>query len=261
MIIKSFENVERLNLFAADKFVELATGSIAKRGRFIVALSGGSTPKKLYSLLAEEPFRSQIEWSKIHFFFGDERLVLPDDDQSNYRMVNEALFSKIEIPQANIHRFMTEEAAEFMTRDDPGGDLGRLDNLRNVAAEAALKLENEIRDVFQIKPAEFPRFDLIFLGMGVDGHTASLFPETEALKENTRIAVENYVPGFETFRLTFTFPTINHARNIIFLIAGKDKAETLREVLNGRFQPEKLPSQMIKPVDGELLILTDIEDF
>ncbi|MBX7170680.1 MAG: 6-phosphogluconolactonase [Pyrinomonadaceae bacterium] len=236
--IKTFENVEKINKFAAEKFVEIAKDSIEKRGRFTVALSGGSTPKKLYALLATEPFRSQIEWQKVQFFFGDERFVPKDSDESNFRMANEALFSKVEIPAENIHRFLTEN-----------GD----------AKTVAELMEREIRDVFKLKENEFPNFDLVFLGMGADGHTASLFPETAALKENQRIVTENYVPKFETFRLTFTFPTINHARNIIFLIAGADKTETLHEVLHGEFQPEKLPSQAVKPINGNLLILTDIK--
>ena len=236
--IKTFENVEKLNHFAAEKFVEIAKDSIEKRGRFTVALSGGSTPKKLYALLATEPFRSQIEWQKVQFFFGDERFVPKDSHESNFRMANEALFSKVEIPAENIHRFLTEN-----------GD----------AKTVAELMEREIRDVFKLKENEFPNFDLVFLGMGADGHTASLFPETAALKENQRIVTENYVPKFETFRLTFTFPTINNARNVIFLIAGADKTETLHEVLHGEFQPEKLPSQAVKPINGNLLILNDIK--
>ena len=235
--IQNFESVEKLSIFAAEKFVDIAQDSIAKRGRFAVALSGGSTPKKLYSLLATVPFRSQIEWRKIQFFFGDERFVPKDSEESNFRMADEALFSKVEIPLENIHRFLTEK-----------------DNAKTIAED----MEKEIQEVFELNENEFPRFDLIFLGMGGDGHTASLFPGTEALKENKRIIIENYVPKFETFRLTFTFPTINNARNVIFLIAGQDKAETLREVLYGEFQPEKLPSQAVNPSDGELLFLTDI---
>ena len=120
-------------------------------------------------------------------------------------------------------------------------------------------METEIRQIFSLEADEFPRFDLILLGMGADGHTASLFPGTEALKEDKGIVVENYIPKFSTFRLTFTFPTINNARNVIFLISGEDKAETLQAVLEGGYQPEKLPSQMVKPTDGNLLIVTDIE--
>lgn len=238
MEIKIFENVEKLNNFAAGKFVEIAKDSVEKRGQFTVALSGGSTPKKLYALLAEEPFRSKIEWGKIQFFFGDERFVPKDSEESNYRMANEALFSKVEIPNENIHEFQTENGEA------------------KIVAEL---MKSEIRKVFELKENEFPRFDLIFLGMGADGHTASLFPETTALKEDKRIVVENYVPEFETFRLTFTFPTINNARNIIFLIAGQDKAETLHEVLEGEFQPDKFPSQSVKPTNGNLLFLTDIQ--
>lgn len=236
--VKTFESVEKLNIFAAEQFVEIAKDSIEKRGVFTVALSGGSTPKKLYALLATEPFRSQIEWQKIQFFFGDERFVPKDSEESNYRMANENLFSKVEIPTENIHRFVPEN-----------GD----------AKAVAEMMENEIREVFELKENKFPQFDLVFLGMGGDGHTASLFPETTALTENERIVVENYVPKFETFRLTFTFPTINNARNIIFLIAGADKAETLHEVLEGKFQPEKFPSQAVKPINGRLIFLTDIK--
>lgn len=236
--IKRFGNLQELNNFAAEKFIEIANDAIEKRGQFTVALSGGSTPKKLYALLAEEPFLSQIEWQKIQFFFGDERLVLPDSEESNFRMANETLFAKLDIPKENIHRFLTEKIE---------------------AKKIAETMENEIREVFVLKENEFPRFDLIFLGMGGDGHTASLFPETEALKEDKRIVIDNWVKKFETSRLTFTFPTINNARNIIFLIAGADKAETLREVLEGEYQPDKFPSQAVKPTNGKLLFLTALK--
>ncbi|MEK7725312.1 MAG: 6-phosphogluconolactonase [Acidobacteriota bacterium] len=232
------KNSEELFNLAAEKLVEIAKDSIAERGQFTLALSGGSTPKKLYSLLTQEPFRSQVEWQKIRFFFGDERNVAIDSEESNFRMVNEALFSKVEIPTKNIHRFLTEKGEPKIVAEE---------------------MERETQEVFELRENEFPRFDLIFLGMGNDGHTASLFPETEGLKEDKRIVIENYVPKFDTFRLTFTFPTINNARNIMFLISGQEKAETLREVLYGEFQPEKLPSQAVKPVNGNLLFLTDIK--
>lgn len=238
MELKTFENLEELNICAAEKFAEIAKNSIAERGHFTVALSGGSTPKKLFSLLTQEPFRSRIDWQKIKFFFGDERNVPIDSEESNFRMANESLFSKIEVPAENIHRFLTEKGEPKVI---------------------AKEMEKEIREVFDLKENEFPRFDLIFLGMGADGHTASLFPETQALKEDKRIVVEDYVPKFETFRFTFTFSTINNARNIIFLVSGQEKKETLREVLYGEFEPEKLPSQAVKPVNGNLLFLTDID--
>jgi 6-phosphogluconolactonase len=226
------ENIFEL---AAEKFVEIAKDSIEKRGRFTVALSGGSTPKGLYKLLKSERFRNQIDWNKVFFFFGDERVVMPNDKQSNFRTARFFMLTSLKVEtQSNVQRWLTEWknpklVAEYQERD--------------------------IKNFFN----GFPRFDLIFLGMGADGHTASLFPETAALKEDKRIAVENFVPKFGTYRLTFTFPTINNARNIIFLISGQDKAKTLREVLHGDFKPEKLPSQMVKPIDGNLLILTDIE--
>ncbi len=252
--IKTFEDVETLNIFAAEKFVEIARDSIEKRGLLTVALSGGSTPKKLYSLLAAEPFRSQIEWPKIQFFFGDERFVPPDSEESNFRMANEALFLKIEIPTENINRFLTEKDDAKAVAEAMEEKIRQVFSLGTQATPPAISTERE-----QLSPTQFPRFDLIFLGLGADGHTASLFPETSALKEDKRIVVENYVRKFEAFRLTFTVPTINNARNVIFLIGGADKTETLREVLEGEYNPEKLPSQLIKPHRGNLLILTDIE--
>lgn len=234
--IKIFPTVDELNLFAANQFVRLCAAAIEKRGQFTVALSGGSTPKKLNTLLASDAFRPLIDWSKVQFFWGDERSVWPTHEDSNYRMANEMLLSKVDIPGENIHRFLTEQ-----------GD----------SETAAMMMAAEIQRFFKLEKGEFPQFDLIFLGMGPDGHTASLFPETAALKEEKRIVTENYVPKFETFRLTFTVPTINNARHIIFLIAGADKAEALHEVLEGEPNPEKFPSQFIRPENGDLLFLVD----
>lgn len=234
--VKVFESIEELNEFAAGEFVELSRKAISARGIFTVALSGGSTPKKLNTLLVSDAYRSKIEWRKIHFFFGDERNVLPDSDESNYRMANETLFSKLEIPAENIHRFLTET-----------GD----------AKTTAEKMQSDIKSFFKLADDEFPHFDLIFLGMGADGHTASLFPKTEALNETKRIVVENYVEKLDTFRLTFTYPAINNARNVIFLVAGEDKAEALREVLHGASNPQKFPSQGIIPNAGRLQFLVD----
>ncbi len=234
--IKIFPSIVELNGFAHDEIRRLSAAAIGKRGIFTIALSGGSTPKKLYALLAGEKFQNQINWQKTHFFFGDERSVAPDDEESNFGMANETLFSKVNAPPENIHRFQTEEG-------NP-----------KIAAE---KMENELRDFFKLKENEFPRFDLILLGMGADGHTASLFPETAALKENRRLVTKNYVEKFQAFRLTFTIPTINNARDIMFLIAGADKAAALREVLEGERNPEKFPSQMIQPPVGNLVFLLD----
>ena len=254
--VEVFATVDELNEFAANEFARLADESIRARGRFAVALSGGSTPKKLYSLLAEN-FQSRIDWRKTHFFFGDERLVASDSEESNFRMANEALFSKIKVPKKNIHRYSTEKAVEFMNDNYRGCGFGRLIFIGRQTMLTAERMEKEIRRVFDLKENEFPRFDLILLGMGADGHTASLFPETDALEETTRLVVANRVVKLETFRLTFTVPTINNARSIIFLIAGADKAEALREVLKGERNPQKFPAQFIRSENGKLLFLTD----
>lgn len=235
--IKIFQSVEELNAFARNEIARIAADSIRERGVFTIALSGGSTPKKLYELLvAAADFQGEIDWKKTHFFFGDERFVAPHAEESNFRMAHETLFSKIEVPSENIHRFLTEKT-----------------DAQNVAEE----MENSLREFFRLARNEFPRFDLILLGMGADGHTASLFPKSEALKEKEKIVAANFVSKFDAFRLTFTFPTINNARNVIFLIAGEDKAEVLREVLHGVSNPLKFPSQFVRPTNGSLTFLID----
>lgn len=254
--IKIFPTVEELNEYAADEFVRLSRAAIAERGVFTVALSGGSTPKKLFALLASDAFRSRIDWTKVQIFFGDERAVSPDDEESNYRMANENLLSKVEILAQNVHRFQTETYSkqDFIEHTD-GGGFGRFQAETKAVAEIAVKMNRQIAGVFKLEPREFPRFDLIFLGMGADGHTASLFPDSDALDEKEKIVMENYVEKFDSFRLTFTFPTINNARNVIFLIAGEDKARVLKEVLES--EEIKYPSQKVQPIDGKLLFLLD----
>ncbi len=231
-MLKIFPNIEELNNFAAQKFVEIADKSKQFRKSVTVALAGGSTPKALYRLLASEKFRDKIDWSKVHFFFGDERNVLPDNAESNFRMANENLFEPLKINAANIFRWQTE-----------------LENAEMTAFNYEIKVSSFFCTV--------PRFDLVLLGMGADGHTASLFPFTDALRETERNAVENYVEKLQTTRLTLTFPVINNAKNIMFLVSGEDKAETLKAVLEGEFEPEKLPSQNVRPKDGKLFWLLD----
>lgn len=233
-MIRIFSDLEKLNTFAAEKFVEIADNAIKNRGFFTVALAGGSTPKSLYQLLSSENFRDKINWSKVFFFFGDERNVSPDNEESNFKMANENLFKSLKINDENIFRWQTE-----------------LTNADKIAAD----YEEKIGHFFESKTQM--QFDLILLGMGADGHTASLFPETKALQETEKIAVANYVEKLDTTRLTLTFPTINNARNIIFLVAGEEKAETLLDVLEGEFEPEKFPSQNIRPKDGNLFWLID----
>lgn len=225
---------DRAALFqaAADEFVRQANAAIASKGRFTVALAGGSTPKGLYSLLAT---KAALPWDKIYFFFGDERHVPPDNPESNYRMAREALLSKVPIPAQNIFRVPAENPD---------------------AAQAAQTYEATLRQFFP--PAEaFPRFDLILLGMGPDGHTASLFPGSKALQEKSRWVVSNWVEKFKTDRITLTLPVLNNAAVVMFLAAGEDKTETLKEVLQGTKPGEQFPSKLVRPTNGQLIWLVD----
>jgi len=220
---------------AADELIHSATAAIASRGRFTVALSGGSTPRSLYTLLAANASTS-LPWDKMFFFWGDERHVPPTDAESNYRMANESLLSKAPIPTANVFRVPAE---------DPD------------AAAAAAAYDKTLRKFFAVAPGEVPRFDLILLGMGPDGHTASLFPETDALQEKSRLVVANWVEKFHTHRITFTLPVLNAARCDAFLVSGMDKASALREILEGDAPGEKYPSKLVQPVDGKLIWFVD----
>jgi 6-phosphogluconolactonase len=224
---KIYDNPEDVARAAAGRFVDLAREAIDARARFCVALSGGSTPKRAYELLATEPYINQVNWSKVHVFFGDERCVPPNDPESNFRMASEAMLSHVPIPIANVHRMIGE--------GDP-------------AINARL-YEDGLRSFFE--DASWPRFDLIFLGMGDDGHTASLFPGSAALKEDTAWVVANWVEKFKTFRITLTAPAINHAANVAFLVTGESKAKRLAEVTGGP-RTDSLPSQLIQPINGSL---------
>ncbi|MGD1213886.1 MAG: 6-phosphogluconolactonase [Terriglobales bacterium] len=226
---------------AAEEFIRVARAAIGAQGRFTVALSGGSTPKALYSLLAAN--YADFAWNRIFLFFGDERHVPPTDADSNYRMVQESLLTKIAIPAENVFRVPAENPD---------------------AAAAASDYEAQLRRFFELlpgdrpgdRPGEFPRFDLILLGMGPDGHTASLFPDSPALDEQSRLVVANWVAKFNTDRITFTFPVLNRAAEVMFLVSGADKADMLRQVLEGKNTPP-LPSQRVQPSDGKLLWLLD----
>ncbi len=218
---------------AADFITQVAAGAIAERGRFTVALSGGGTPKPIYARLAAPPYRDRVAWEQAHLFFGDERCVPPEDGRSNYRMVRDAWFDRARIPAEHIHRIRGE--------DDP--------------ALEALRYEQEVAAFY--RAAAFPAFDLILLGMGDNGHTASLFPGTAALRAATRGVVAQYVEVMATWRVTFTAPLINAARHVAFLAEGAGKAEMLWNVLEGPYQPEVWPAQLIQPVSGRLHWLVD----
>ena len=215
------------NLFAPDAH------AIGAQGRFAVALSGGSTPKSLYSLLAAN--YANFAWNRVFLFFGDERHVPPTDPESNFRMVNESLLSKITIPPENVFRVQAE---------NPDADA------------AASDYEAQLRRFFELKPGEFPRFDLILLGMGPDGHTASLFPDSAALEEQSRLVVANWVEKFKTHRITFTFPVLNRAAEVMFLASGPDKADMVHQILETTPTPS-FPSQRVQPLDGKLLWMLD----
>jgi len=214
---------------AAAEFVRAGREAIAARNRFTVALSGGSTPKALYSLLAAE--HADFDWAHAYLFFGDERHVPPDHPDSNYRMVNEALLSKIQIPAANVFRVQAENPD---------------------AAAAATDYESRLADFFASKPDQFPRFDLILLGMGPDGHTASLFPGSAGLQEHKKLFIANWVEKFKTDRLTLTFPVLNNAAEVIFLANGPDKADMVHEVLEGS-NDLPYPARQIQPKNGRLV--------
>jgi 6-phosphogluconolactonase len=219
-----------LSRAAAERIVQLAAGLIATQGQFSISLSGGSTPRLLFELLATGEFSSRLDWAKVHVFWGDERTVPPDHVDSNYRMARETLLDHVDLPERNINRIQGEIKPE----------------------QAAAEYEQVLR-VFFGQDARWPRFDLLLLGMGNDGHTASLFPHTDALYEKTRWVRANYVPKLEDWRITLTVPAINAAAQVWFLVAGEGKARTLRSVLHGSHQPMTFPAQMIQPDNGELI--------
>src|SRR5262245_19052923 len=235
--LMTFADSEAVSQAAAREFARLAFEAVAERGRFVVALSGGSTPKRLYQILAEPPLRDSIRWNKVEMFWGDERSVPPDHSDSNYRMANEAMLQKVPLRPGSVHRMQAE-------RED-----------RDAAAQ---DYANEIATLFGM-PASGPppAFDLILLGMGPDAHTASLFPHTQALGVTDRWVVPNYVPKFNTYRLTMTRPMINAARQVLFLVAGPDKANPLFEVFTGPPDSARLPSQLIRPRPGLLVWYAD----
>ena len=231
--IRICEDAAALAQQTTDIFVRLAQESVAARGRFTVALAGGSTPKAAYAMLASAAYRDQLPWQQTHFFWGDERHVPPEHEDSNYRMAYEAMLSKVAIPADHIYRMVAEKEAQ----------------------QAADEYEATLRTAFQLSGDTLPRFDLVLLGMGPDGHTASLFPGTAVLNEKSRWVAANWVEKLNTWRITFTFPVINHAAEVLFLVAGEEKAEVLKDVFEG--EPGKYPCQNVQPVNGRLLWIVD----
>jgi 6-phosphogluconolactonase len=232
MELKVFSNPAEVARAAAEHIVKQAREAVARSDGFTVALSGGSTPKLLYQLLADpgEPFRQQMPWSKSCFFFTDERSVPPDHADSNYRMAYEAMFAHV--PRTDIYRIRSEKPA----------------------AEAAREYEGELVEMFG---PELPDLDVILLGLGEEGHTASLFPGSSALKETERLVVAPWVEKLNSYRITMTLPVLNNGQSVVFLVTGAAKAEILREVIEGDKKPDLYPAQLISPTNGAVSWFVD----
>jgi 6-phosphogluconolactonase len=238
--VRRFDGPADVARAAADLFVDLARDAVQRTGRFVVALSGGSTPNALYELLASDAYAPRVDWARVHVFWGDERCVPPHDPASNYRSARERLLDRVPVPPGQVHRMRGES--------DPRA--------------AAVSYEHELRTTFATPsgPARTvpgARFDLVLLGMGPDGHTASLFPSTAAVHESTRWVVAHWVTAVSMWRITLTPIVIDAAATVAFLVAGSDKAATLRRVLEGPREPDLLPSQAIAPTNGRLVWLVD----
>ncbi|SMO77897.1 6-phosphogluconolactonase [Solitalea koreensis] len=230
--LKVFQTADELCKAAAEFFIDISRKSIAARGRFVVSLSGGTTPQGLYSLLSESPFREQVEWEKTVVFWGDERCVSLNDTQNNAHQAKITLLDKIDIPKANIYAIPVNLSPE----------------------EAAINYEKEVNCFFG---KETPRFDLMLLGLGENGHTASLFPGTNVIYEQTVGIRAVYVEEEKMFRITMTAPLINQSGAILFLVNGENKAVILKEVLTAAYRPDKIPAHLIQPVNGELYWFVD----
>jgi 6-phosphogluconolactonase len=224
-------------LASAQLFAAKVEQAVAKRGVARIAISGGSTPQATFKLLADPagPFLATVRWDRLQLFWVDERCVPPGNSESNYGVCKELLLSKVPIPEANVFRMQGELDPE----------------------QAASRYESTLRNVMKLEGAESPALDLVVLGMGPDGHTASLFPNTEALHEIGRLVVANHVPQKDTWRITLTWPVINQAAEVAFEVEGPGKTDILAEVLTGPRDPERLPSQLIRPANGKLLFLLD----
>jgi len=235
--VRILTNIDAIAKRSAEDFVQSATQAVSEKGSFSVALAGGSTPKALYSLLASDAaLRSQVPWDKMYVYFGDERSVGPDHADSNFRMATDTMLAKVPLKPEQVFRIK----GEYKDTE-----------------KAAQEYEQVLRTSFKIAEGQFPRFDLVFLGIGNEGHTASLFPGTKALHETKRLVVRNWVGKLYTNRITLTAPAINNAARVIFMITGADKALALKGILEGPYEPEQLPAQLIQPPNGKVVWLVD----
>jgi 6-phosphogluconolactonase len=231
--VRVFGDAAELARGAAEEIAFRIEETLCERDRFSWALSGGSTPRALYRLLASDSYRERLPWSGVHFFWGDERHVPPDHPESNFRMAREAMLDAVPVPAENVHRIAAEEPD---------------------AERAARLYEEELRSFFALSRGEWPRFDLVLLGLGADGHTASLFPGSAALHERERLVVAPWVETQRAFRITLTPPVLSGARRALFLVSGAEKAAALRAVLAGDREPDRYPAQA---VEGNRLWLVD----
>ena len=229
--------VAEVTAAGAELFTRAAEHAVAARGHARIAISGGSTPKAVFALLADpqQPYLARVPWAKLQLFWVDERCVGPEDPESNYGMTKKAMLDAVPLPAEQVHRMEGELDPE----------------------DGAARYESEIRNTFKLEGAETPTFDLIILGLGPDGHTASLFPHTEGLDNMTNIVIANHVPQKDTWRLTLTWPVITQGREVAFLIEGEEKAEMVKTVWAGTYDPETWPAQLIRPASGTLTLLLD----
>jgi len=231
--VHHYKNLEAVADAAAKRFLDTAKRAVDHHDRFVVVLAGGSTPRALHQRLTESPYREQVPWARTFFVFGDERCVAPDDEQSNYAMARETLFEPLEIPDVRVLRLK-----------------GELD-----PAEAARRYEVRLSDLFLDNPKR--RFDLLLLGIGTDGHTASLFPGTEALEEQERWVVANHVPQLDAWRLTMTFKALNAAKRILFMATGEEKAQAIAEAFGGVAHETPHPVERVAPLHVRREVLID----
>jgi 6-phosphogluconolactonase len=231
-----FDDKDQMSEFLLRKWEEVSRAAIGRKGVFVVALSGGKTPVNFYRTLAEDKNKGMLSWNQTHLFLADERFLPFEDKDSNYRLLREALLAKIEIPRENIHPVPTERST------------------LQISAEA---YEADLRVFFKLRPGQIPRFDLILLGIGEDGHTASLFPGSPILSERDRLAAAVTLDEIRHHRITLTLPVINHARQVVFLVSGESKASVLEKVVDKK--DSSLPASMVNPDGGKLLFLSDLE--
>lgn len=231
-MVHIYKTKEEITQQAATIIVTAAQNAIQKQGKFVIALTGGSSPVALYQLLATPTYRAKVDWEKVFVFWGDERWVAHDDDLSNFKMAYNSFLSYVDIPKSNIFSMYSEGISP---------------------QDYAVKYEELIKSIL----GEEGKFDLVLLGMGDDGHTASLFPSQPVLQEQHKWVDAYYLTSQNMYRITLTAPIINKAKQVVIITFGENKAKALNEVLYGNYNPEKYPTQLIKPLDGELIFLTD----